>query len=378
MKLTSEMIKQRAKEIGLDAIGIGNIERYHEAPPLMDPKNYFPGAKSVIVTAMRIPRGSYRGIEEGTHWHNYTYYSYNRLNTVIRPRLTYKIASFIEDFGWEAVPCYPGVPERNPMREPVAEGKLPSDIVMQIRLMGVGAGVGEMGHSKVFMTPEFGPRVRLGLILTDAELEPDPIIEPRSICNMCGKCVKDCPGNAIPPVKEKDKRIKVHIGDKTIEWGDVHMGRCTLTHHGFNNEISPFHKKAFPNMEYDVRNAHVTEEEAYRLCYPMATAKWSNTVWENNDPSIIKFYSYVMNHVGYFALCGARGCIRACMINLEKRGRVTNQFHNQFQRKDPWILDNKIDPEEMRGVINPFREDYLDSVDPKLRKNEQKEMLFKD
>lgn len=375
MKLTSEMIKARAKELGIDCLGIADIERYKEAPPLFSPKNYFPAAKSVIVVAMRIPRGSYRGIEEGTHWHNYTYYSYNRLNTVIRPRLTYQLAAFIEDHGWEAVPCYPAVPERNPTRKPVAEGKLPPDIVMQIRIMGVGAGVGEMGHSKVFMTPEFGPRVRLGLILTDAVLEPDPMIEPGSICNHCGRCVRDCPGNAIPKISEKDKVIRIRVGDKTISWGDVHMGRCTLTHHGFNNKISPFHKKAFPNMEFDVDNAHVTEEEAYRLCYPMATASWSNTLWEKGDPHVIKFYNYVMKHVGYFAVCGARGCIRACMINLEKSKRVQNRFHNDFQRKEPWLIDNKIDPEQVQGVINPFREAYLDSLNLELRENEQQKLF---
>jgi len=65
--LTSQMIKDRAKELGIDDIGIGNIERFDNAPPLMSVKNYFPGAKSVIAIVMRIPRGTYRGIEEGTH-----------------------------------------------------------------------------------------------------------------------------------------------------------------------------------------------------------------------------------------------------------------------------------------------------------------------
>jgi len=374
MKLTSDMIKERAKELGLDCVGIGSIDRYSEAPPLMSPKNYFPGCRSVIVVAMRIPRGSYRGIEEGTHWHNYTYYSYNRLNTVIRPRLTYQLATFIEDFGWEAVPCYPAVPERNPAREPVAEGKLPSDVVMQIRIMGVGAGVGEMGHSKVFLTPKFGPRVRLGMILTDCELEPDPIIDPGTICNHCGCCVRECPGNAIPPVNDKDKLIHINVGEKDIYWGDVHMGRCTLTHHGQNNKISPFHKAAFPNMEFDVDNSHMTEEEAYRISYPLATAKWTDALWEHSDPYVIKFYNYVMNHVGYFALCGARGCIRACMMNLEKNGIIENKFKNEFRYKPAWLLPNKI--EETQGTINPFRERYLDELDPELRHNEQNGMLF--
>ena len=78
MKLTSQMIQDKAKELGIDCIAIGNIERFKDAPELMSPITYFPDAKSVIAVAMRIPRGTYRGIEEGTHWHNYTFYSYNK------------------------------------------------------------------------------------------------------------------------------------------------------------------------------------------------------------------------------------------------------------------------------------------------------------
>jgi len=368
MKLTSEMIKNKAKELGLDIVGIANIERYENAPPMMNPKNYFPEAKSVIVTVMRIPRGTYRGIEEGTHWHNYTYYAYNRLNTLFRPRLTYALACFIEDHGWEAVPCYPAVPERNPVRMPVAEGKMPSDVVTSVRLMAVGAGVGEIGHSKVFLNQKFGPRVRLGTILTDAELEPDPMVEPGTICNKCNRCAKDCPGNAIPNVRDEDKKITIEIGGQKITWGDVHMGRCTLTHHGMNNTISPFHKKAFPNLELDAENSDVTEEEAYRLCYPMATAKWTRTPFDSPNGSVIEFYDYVMSHVGYFAVCGARGCIRACMDNLEKNNRIENTFNNPFYKKKSWILPNEMG--DKKGRINPWREEWLDEEFPKIRKNE--------
>jgi epoxyqueuosine reductase len=161
--LTSQMIKDRAKELGIDDIGIGNIERFDNAPPLMSVKNYFPAAKSVIAIVMRIPRGSYRGIEEGTHWHNYTFYAYNRLNTVILPSVTYELSRFIEDFGWEAVPHYPAVPERNPVRDPVAPGKLPPNIVTSIRLVAAGTGVGEIGHSKVFLNKKFDFWLRLHL-----------------------------------------------------------------------------------------------------------------------------------------------------------------------------------------------------------------------
>ena len=85
MRLTSQMIKDKAKELGIDCIAIGSIARYKDAPPQMNPKNYYPECKSGIMQAMRIPRGSYRGSIEGTHWHNNTFYSYNRLNTLFRP-----------------------------------------------------------------------------------------------------------------------------------------------------------------------------------------------------------------------------------------------------------------------------------------------------
>lgn len=367
MKLTSAEIKAYAKEIGLDDIGIASIDAYKDAPPLMNPKSYFPEAKSVIVTVQRIPRGTYRGIEEGTHWHNYTYYSYNRLNTIFRPLKTYEIACFLEDHGAEAVPCYPGVPERNPNRPSVRKDGFPPDVVSSIRILGVGAGVGEMGWSKVFINPKYGPRVRLGSILTDIELEPDPIIKPGTLCIGCGKCAKECPGNAIPPISD-DNKLEINVGDERIHWGDVHMGRCTLTHHGFNNKISPFHKEAFPNMEFDVDNSDMTEEEAYRLCYPMATARWASDFYTEKGNSVISYYNYVMNHVGYFAVCGARGCIRACMDVMEKTKRIENVFKNPFYKKQGWELPNK--PDEVTKGINPWREKFLDKLDDDIRDNE--------
>ncbi|HBL83357.1 MAG: hypothetical protein A2Y17_05285 [Clostridiales bacterium GWF2_38_85] len=368
-KITSQMIKARAKELGIDDVGIASIDAFDGAPILMAPKSYFPEAKSVIVIVMRIPRGSYRGIEEGTHWHNYTYYSYNKLNTIFRPRLTYQLSTFIEDHGWEACPCFPAVPERNGIKEPVAEGKLSPDIVINIRVMAAGSGVGEIGHSKVFLSRKYGPRVRLGLILTDAELEPDEIYSTGTICNGCGRCAKECPGNAIPAFKDQDKKLHVTVGGKDIYWGDVQMGRCTLTHHGFNNKISPFHKKAFPNMKFDVDNSVMTEEEAYRLCYPMATAKWM-TYDDAVTDNIIEYYGYIMKQVGYFAVCGARGCIRACMDSLEKSKRIENLFHNKFYRKPSWMMTNE--PEEVEEGVNQFRDRYLDNKYPGVRENEYK------
>ena len=84
-------------------------------------------------------------------------------------------------------------------------------------------------------------------------------------------------------------------------------------------------------------------------------------------------YNYVLKHTGYFAICGARGCIRACMDMLEKADRIENKFHNQFYKKPSWLLPNK--PDSLPTGVNPYREDYLDEKYPGIRENEYKRKL---
>jgi len=61
------------------------------------------------------------------------------------------------------------------------------------------AGLGETGRNNVVITPEFGPRVRLGGVLTDLPMvEDQPInlgIQP--FCEICMKCVNACPMGAL-------------------------------------------------------------------------------------------------------------------------------------------------------------------------------------
>ena len=59
------------------------------------------------------------------------------------------------------------------------------------------AGLGEFGYSNVVLTREFGPRQRFNSVVTDAELEPDPLVDRpiclRDGCRLCLKaCVMDC------------------------------------------------------------------------------------------------------------------------------------------------------------------------------------------
>ncbi len=338
-KPTKKQIKEYALSRGLDLFGVANIERFKDAPVRMHPASIFPEAKSVIVVGRRIVRGGWRGIEEGTYWPNYTYFDYSGLlNTYFLQMPLYETCCFIEDFGYEGVPVYSGVPEAQTPVEPLRPGGVAPDVWLAIRIAGVAAGVGEIGWSKVFLTKKFGPRQRLAAILTDLELEPDPLMEPNTICKLDMACVKGCPG-AIPHVKEK-KFVEIKIEDKTYRWADVNMGTCTLAYHGGDPRVSPFIPKAFPGYHFDVMKQNFTEETAYKFCWPMSTREWRKTA-EHPSGYIIEGHHYIQKWgQGGLGIGGSRGCMRSCFDYLEKHGMIEQKFHNgPFIRRPRWLLD---------------------------------------
>jgi epoxyqueuosine reductase len=56
------------------------------------------------------------------------------------------------------------------------------------------AGLGWIGKSALLITPEHGPRVRWGTVLTDAPLEAGTPLD--EMCRDCDECVKGCPAHA--------------------------------------------------------------------------------------------------------------------------------------------------------------------------------------
>ena len=51
--ITSQQIKEAAKQMGADIVGIGSIDRWSTAPIQMDPKQIMPRAKSIIALGFR-------------------------------------------------------------------------------------------------------------------------------------------------------------------------------------------------------------------------------------------------------------------------------------------------------------------------------------
>ena len=82
-ELNAAEVKAKAKECGADIVGIAPMSRWEGVTDRQhDPRYIFPDAKSMIVFGFRIPRGSLRGVEEGTHYLNYATMGYAALHSV--------------------------------------------------------------------------------------------------------------------------------------------------------------------------------------------------------------------------------------------------------------------------------------------------------
>ena len=312
--LNSAKIKKLAKKYGADIVGIAPMDRFEGAPKQMDPRYIMPEAKSMIVMGFRVMRGSLRGIEEGTFFSNYSAMGYGALTYNFIPMTVMNLCRDIEDAGYEAIPLghqsdWRAIDNDGNLREnyskPVREGYPAPDIMLHLRICAYLAGLGEIGYSKMFLSPEFGPRLRIGVVLTELELEPDPIYNGPKLCNKCMACVKECPGHAISPTKT----VKVTLAGHEVEWGELDCDACDIAFRG--GELCEHGEGTYQAGKDNVKPS-----------------------------SISPFYHKPVNlYQSGQAVCGAKGCTRACTVSMEARGVMKNKFKKPFRRKKLWSVD---------------------------------------
>ena len=84
--------------------------------------------------------------------------------------------------------------------------------ILPYKTIATRSGLGWIGRSALFVTPEYGSAVALGAILTDMPLEfGTPITD--SECDDCKNCQNACPVGAINPQKWNDRLNREDIID---------------------------------------------------------------------------------------------------------------------------------------------------------------------
>ena len=130
------------------------------------------------------------------------------------------------------------------------------------------------------------------MILTDAEIEPTPLLED-NICNGCRSCVEACPLGAI----SKTETEEIVICGKKFTVGKID----------------------------------------YNVCQNCENGACANRFSANSKPDRIA------------ALCN-----RTCMCGLEERNVLENVFENKFRTKEVWAIgraDSKVDRSDERANV---------------------------
>ncbi len=205
-----EEIKNFILSRGADGVGVASVEDLLEAglPEGRRPWDILPGAKSLITFYMAgipTPRLAKKEWHLGTIEHslNFVLLGSGWPGTTETDSLAYKAARFLMTKGFAAMP----IPSGHPYDKAELRG------IISHKHAAVVAGLGEMGLSRLLITPQWGCNVYPASLLTTAPLEPDKKYEKklceetRKDCNLA--CVKSCPSGAIKGNGSFDKKACV-------------------------------------------------------------------------------------------------------------------------------------------------------------------------
>jgi len=172
------------------------------------PLDVMKDANSVIVFAIYIGLDYYRTVKiEGKKKGD------DRIGHIFRDWLAYELAEFLKARGFRASAPSGFFDEGRKIAR------------LSFKLAAYEAGIGVYGKPGIIVTPEYGPRVNIGVVVSNADLEPDkkPDFNP---CKACKVCFKVCPAKAVrevlnPPVSHNREVCLAFIDRLREETGDV-------------------------------------------------------------------------------------------------------------------------------------------------------------
>ena len=211
--MNSAEIKKLLYSLGADLCGIASLDRFGNAPRGYHPVDVLPNCQSVISFAVRFPVDALLCRTDAVYTH---------IRNTITPKMdaiALDACIELEKAGILAVP----IPTNNSQWD-AGTGRFRS--IISQKHAAQAAGLGTIGRHSLLITPEFGSMVWLGAILTDAVLDPDPMLEP--VCNDCGLCVEACPINALEHTEMAQQACWDHaFGDnpETQSW-EISCHKC--------------------------------------------------------------------------------------------------------------------------------------------------------
>jgi epoxyqueuosine reductase QueG len=182
--LSANELKAQIKALGADLVGVASADSPLLGEHGEDPERLLPGVRSLISFGVPLNRAAV--CSENMRLNRFdSMCVYERLN-----HISLETTRLLTAEGAKAI----SMPVYLPV-DMAGEAKgLKGDI--NHKTAAAIAGLGSIGLSRLLITPEFGPFVRLGTVVTDASLSADEPLDENQ-CEDCDACRTACPVEAI-------------------------------------------------------------------------------------------------------------------------------------------------------------------------------------
>ena len=193
MDISTAGIKEYVRSRGIDLVGVADAGKLLLADPPRPATDLMPAAKSVIVMAVAHSLGA-------VYAPHIMLWTRNKMQTSrLLDQVAEEVGRALENKGFLTLPVSADKPVEIFKLNPGTGKKFRQTRVLghlSLKHAAVSCGMGQIGRSNLLLTPEFGPHQRLGGIVTEAKLEPDPPID-LNLCDECGRCEEACPSKAL-------------------------------------------------------------------------------------------------------------------------------------------------------------------------------------
>lgn len=162
------------------------MDRYSRKPTAI-----MPGARSIVVFGIASSDDAHE-VAVHTRGEDYEYPGYLPLIHIRK-----RAASVLRENGYDCV--FPS--ERNAL--------------MSFKRIAQLAGIGGFGKSSLVISPEYGPWLRISMLLTDAPLTPSKPFT-RDLCRTCTSCISACPADALKPYVVDDRKCLIGRSPQTL------------------------------------------------------------------------------------------------------------------------------------------------------------------
>jgi len=206
MPLSRETIIQKAKELDLDLAGFASAKSLEDKlPQKYRPSRIAGHMRTLIIVAKR----SYTGFVFAHHSGTKQFWGGRIIKRL--DETCAKLADFVESLGASAFPVSSLMIDMKGDGLDLCPAGQGSPL---LKMAAVEAGLGTLGLNNMLLTPEFGPRIYLGGVLTDAEIEPGKPLKEELCLGLeaCGRCAAVCPEDAIPRRARRGARLSEYRG----------------------------------------------------------------------------------------------------------------------------------------------------------------------